>query len=142
MKIQKQSCFQAAQVYLRRDWSVLALCPPHHQGVPDYHRCYCRQSGKRPLGRWKEWQTSLPTLDEIVEQWEMVPLANVGVVLGPVSGIIGIDIDGAEGDRILEEVVSCEPTAHRSVQKVFLPPPQHPLEWLWEPPAAAWLVVG
>jgi putative DNA primase/helicase len=101
-----QPCLDAALAYLRRDWSVVALCPPGHQGVPDYHRCYCRQPGKRPLGRWKEWQTRLPTVDELVEQWEMVPLANVGVVLGPVSGIIGIDIDGAEGERILEEVVS------------------------------------
>jgi hypothetical protein len=36
----------------------------------------------------------------------------------------------------------CEPTAHRSVRKVFLPPPHHRAECLWEPPAAAWLDVG
>src|SRR5262245_20629274 len=36
----------------------------------------------------------------------------------------------------------CEPTAHRSVRKVLLPPPHHRGEWLGAPPAAAWLDVG
>ena len=36
----------------------------------------------------------------------------------------------------------CEPTAHRFVSKVFLPPPHYPLEGRREPTAAAWLDVG
>jgi hypothetical protein len=36
----------------------------------------------------------------------------------------------------------CEPTAHRFLLKVFLPPPHHPPEGLREPTAAAWLGGG
>jgi hypothetical protein len=98
------TCLDAALAYLERDWSALAVCPPDHQGVPDFHRDSCRQPGKRPLGRWKAWQYRLPTLEELVAQWEAVPQANVAVALGTVSGLVGIDVDGSEGERILEEV--------------------------------------
>jgi hypothetical protein len=79
---------KAALAYLDRDWAALALCPPGHEGVPDHHVRSCRQPGKRPLGRWKAWQGRLPTLEEVAAQWELVPRANVGVVLGAVSGLV------------------------------------------------------
>jgi hypothetical protein len=56
------------------------------------------------VGPWKQWQARLPTLDEVVSQWEVVPSANVGIVLGPVSGLVGVDVDGEEGERILGEL--------------------------------------
>jgi hypothetical protein len=95
MTTKRCPCFDAALAYLTHDWSVPALCGPGHQNVPDYHRCYCRQPGKGPLGRWKAWQTRLQTLEEVMEQWDLVPQANVGVVLGQVSGLGGSDIDGS-----------------------------------------------
>jgi hypothetical protein len=97
-------CLKAALGYLGRGWAALAVCPPDHQDVPPFHRATCKKPGKRPLGPWKTWQTRLPTLDEVVAQWELVPAANVGIVLGPVSGLVGVDVDGEEGERILEEV--------------------------------------
>jgi hypothetical protein len=97
-------CLRAALSYLGRGWAALAVCPPDHRGVPPFHRATCSKPGKRPLGRWKQWQARLPTLDEVVGQWELVPEANVGVVLGPVSGLVGVDVDGEEGKRILGEV--------------------------------------
>src|SRR4051794_37669829 len=39
-------------------------------------------------------------------------------------------------------ISSCEPTAHRGVRKVVLPPPSCRAEWLRAPPAAAWSGVG
>jgi hypothetical protein len=95
--------FRAALSYLDRGWAALALCPPGHQDVTDFHRATCEHPGKRPLGRWKVWQTRLPTLEEIAAQWEIVPRANVGVVTGQVSGLVGIDVDGEEGQKLLEE---------------------------------------
>jgi hypothetical protein len=71
--------------------------------VPTFHRATCSKPGKRPLGPWKAGQTRLPTLDEVVAQWERVPAANVSVVLGPVSGLVGVDVDGEEGEHILQE---------------------------------------
>jgi hypothetical protein len=96
-------CLKAALAYLGRGWAALAVCPPDHQDVPPFHRATCSKPGKRPLGPWKAWQTRLPTLDEVVGQWELVPAANVGVVLGAVSGLVGVDVDGEEGERILGE---------------------------------------
>jgi hypothetical protein len=56
------------------------------------------------LGRWKAWQARLPAMEEVAEQWEAVPRANVGVVLGAVSGLVGVDADGPEGGpRLLQE---------------------------------------
>jgi hypothetical protein len=40
------------------------------------------------------------------------------------------------------ELAWCDPTAHRLVRRVVLPPPHHPRECLWEPPEAAGLGVG
>src|SRR5262249_15944581 len=70
--------------------------------VPDFHRQFCRQPGKRPLGRWKAWQARMPTLEEVVAQWELVPRANVGVVLGPVSGLVGVGVGGPDGGQPLQ----------------------------------------
>jgi hypothetical protein len=98
------ACFRAAMTYLGRDWAALALCPPHHRGVPEYHRRTCGGAGKRPLGRWKAWQYRLPTVEEVGAQWEAVPHANVGIVLGPVSGLVGIDVDGEDGEELLREI--------------------------------------
>jgi hypothetical protein len=97
-------CLKAALGYLGRGWAALAVCPPDHHDVPAFHRATCSKPGKRPLGPWKTWQTRLPTRDELTAQWELVPAANVGVVLGPVSGLVGVDVDGGEGERILGEL--------------------------------------
>ena len=97
-------CLKAALAYLGRGWAALAVCPPDHHDVPAFHRATCSKPGKRPLGPWKTWQTRLPTRDELTAQWELVPAANVGVVLGPVSGLVGVDVDGEEGERILGEL--------------------------------------
>jgi hypothetical protein len=97
-------CLKAALGYLGRGWAALAVCPPDHKDVPPFHRAACSKPGKRPLGPWKTWQTRLPTLDEVVGQWELVPAANVGIALGPVSGLVGVDVDGEEGERILREL--------------------------------------
>ena len=102
--MRKDACFRSALSYLDRGWASLALCPPRHQDVTDYHTSTCTNPGKRPLGRWKAWQFRLPTLEELAAQFELVPRANVGVVMGQVSGLVGIDVDGQEGLRLLQEV--------------------------------------
>jgi hypothetical protein len=96
-------CLRAALGYLGRGWAALAVCPPDHRDLPPFHRATCSKPGKRPIGPWKAWQTRLPTLDELTAQWELVPAANVGIVLGPASGLVGVDVDGEEGEHILEE---------------------------------------
>jgi len=55
-------------------------------------------------------------------------------------GTTSYDYDPADRvTAIIASITMCEPTAHRFVWRVFLPPPDHPPECLREPTAAAWL---
>jgi putative DNA primase/helicase len=98
----KPECLPAALDYLQSGWSVLANCPHDHVGV-DWVSKGCGSPGKRPWHRWKEFQERLPTEDEIRNFWRRLPSSNVGVALGPVSGIVRLDVDGPGGEKLLEE---------------------------------------
>jgi hypothetical protein len=94
----------AALAYLRRGWSVVPVCPPDHVGVGRWHARRCASPGKAPLVAWAAFQERPPSEALIEAWWAAWPNANVGLVLGPASGLVGIDIDGPEGGRILEQV--------------------------------------
>lgn len=98
--------------YLSLGWAVLPLCPPDHVGTGKAHRG-CGSPGKRPFfpdrppaasGEWKEYQDRLPTADEVRGWWKAHPRLNVGVALGPVSGIVAIDIDDDDGEVLLQDL--------------------------------------
>jgi hypothetical protein len=102
----------AALAYAARGWSVLSLCPPNHQGVGRSHRGCC-SPGKRPFfptaaepasGEWKEYQARRAKPDEIRAWFDRNPRINVGVALGPVSELVGIDVDDEDGDTLLAEL--------------------------------------
>lgn len=99
-------CLAAALDYLERGWSVLPLCPPDHQGVSGQHEQICRHPGKVPLGSWKEYTQRLPRPAELKLWWNRWRNANVGLALGPVSGLVGLDLDGSAGEAILENLLS------------------------------------
>lgn len=98
------ACLQAALAYLARGWSAIALCPPNHSGVGDKHRAQCDNPGKVPVVPWEEYQRRLPTEAELRAWWRRNPLCNVGVILGQVSGIVGLDVDGPDADAMLLEI--------------------------------------
>ncbi len=56
--------------------------------------------GKRPLIDWAEHQRSRATGDEINDWWHRWPRAGVGIVTGPISGIVVIDIDPRHGGDV------------------------------------------
>jgi hypothetical protein len=100
-------CLAAALDYLARGWPALGLCPPDHVGVGKEHAAGCDHPGKRPLpdfGRWKEWQDALPPAERVRGWWRNHPQMNVGVALGPLSGLVGIDPDGPAGEAKLAEL--------------------------------------
>src|SRR5436309_1381714 len=99
-------CLIAALEYLRRGWSVLPLCPPEHQGVTGQHEQDCRRPGKQPICDWKAYQERLPRESELKLWWNRNPHCNVGVVLGKVSRLVGLDIDGPEAEEMLRELAS------------------------------------
>jgi hypothetical protein len=97
-------CLAAALEYRELGWCPLVVCPPDHVGVGRGHGKNCKSPGKAPWGEWREFQTRLPTESELRAKWHDLPNANVGLALGPVSGFIAIDIDGAGGEQALQRV--------------------------------------
>jgi hypothetical protein len=99
-----QECLHAALDYLARCWSALAICTPDHVGVGKTHAKHCASPGKAPWGPWKEYQERRASEQELRAKWKANPLLNVGMALGPVSGLIRADVDGEEGEQFLAEM--------------------------------------
>jgi Bifunctional DNA primase/polymerase, N-terminal len=69
--------------------------------VGETHAQKCKHLGKAPCGSWKEFQTRLPTEAELRRKWEDNPQLNVGMTLGGVTGLVGLDVDEAGGEELL-----------------------------------------
>jgi len=94
-------CLAAALEYVQRGWSALPVCPSDHQGVSGAHEQQCRRPGKEPLCDWRAYQQRLPRAGELRLWWARHPGAGVGLALGTVSGLVGIDVDGSAGEQEL-----------------------------------------
>lgn len=98
------ACLEAAlQVYLPHGFSVTCCCDPDHVGVYKKHGKECHHPGKAPMHEWTVRQKKLPTPAEVETYWHDYPIGNVGCVLGQVSGLIRVDVDGAPGEAALQE---------------------------------------
>lgn len=100
-------CLLAALDYLARGWSPLLLCPPDeadHTTLGPAHQKLCTSRGKQPIGGWKQYQEKPATEKELRARWQQYPAANVGVALGPVSQLVGLDIDGEAGEKLLDKI--------------------------------------
>lgn len=93
-----------AAIAYRRDfgWCTIALCPPSHAGCSVNHIASCRTPGKRPWPKWKGYQDELISVDDLDHQFGQIPDSNVGLILGPVSGLVRIDVDGDHGRELLK----------------------------------------
>ena len=72
---------------------------------------------KRPLVKWKEFQDRLPSFPEIMG-WFLHPRwqdPGIGLVLGPISGVFAIDVDGTEAHQVLQERSTVQPFVVRSI---------------------------
>jgi hypothetical protein len=102
-------CLAAAHEYLQRGWSPLALCPADHAGVDAAHERTCMTPGSVPLWPWSEYQQRLPTERVLSIYWNRNPLANVGIALGPVSGLMAVVFDGPAGEALRRRLESAFP---------------------------------
>ena len=109
----ERPCLDAALEYRARGWSVMPLCPPDHHRCSETHVHSCAAPGKRPLCNWRELQARLPRESELILWWTRWPTANVALILGSLSRLVGFDIDGPESEDLLLERfpgVAWEPT--------------------------------
>jgi hypothetical protein len=98
------ACLDAAlTVYRPRGLVPTCCCDPNHIGVGKKHAQSCTNPGKAPMHKWKAWQTRIPTREEVQALWRDYPLGNVGALLGQVSGLVRVDVDGREGEALLQQ---------------------------------------
>jgi hypothetical protein len=78
-----------AVAYRKLGWCVIPL-------VPGSRASY--------LHKWTPYQTALPTINQIRAWWRMWPDASIGIVLGPISGLLVIDTDSEEADELFRKL--------------------------------------
>src|SRR6516162_6323142 len=102
-------CLAAAIGYLKLGWSVIPLCTHDHAGVPGLHQKECTTPGKAPLWPWKQYQEKAMNASALRLLWSRCPTCNVGIVMGPVSNLIGFDVDGPAGMKFLDDLTADNP---------------------------------
>lgn len=99
------SCREAAREYLKFGWSALPFCSPDHLGCGRNHGKRCQSPGKTPLlgdwDRWKIYQSQRIPGWLLDREFQNHSNANIGIVLGEISGLVGIDVDGPGGRDLL-----------------------------------------
>ncbi len=93
------ACLAVALDLVARGMAPTCCCDPEHISVGRTHGQQCTSPGKSPMHPWKAWQTRLPTEAEARAWWQRHPIGNVGLVLGQISGVVRVDVDGAPAPR-------------------------------------------
>jgi putative DNA primase/helicase len=93
-----------ALYYVSIGLPIIPICSPKHQGMAEVHRAKCHSWGKAPI--LPDWTSRTATSKEEIISWfqdakKTGANINIGIPLGVQSGIIGIDIDGREGEVVL-----------------------------------------
>jgi hypothetical protein len=109
----------AATDYARRHWRVIPLHHVREAGEQPVCGCFrrgeCHTPGKHPMIKnWRENASSDVGL--VVQWWRAWPRANVGIVMGGLSRLVAVDIDGEAGReslRVLEETHGALPETLR-----------------------------
>lgn len=90
------------------------LAAAQHYLTLGFHPIPCAPRDKRPLVSWKEFQTTMPTPEQLNDWWRRTPDANVALVLG--RGRFAVDLDGGDDAEALlaEAGIALPPEAPRS----------------------------
>ncbi len=101
MKI--NSIKEAFYEYAKMELPVIPLCPFDHSGMSEEHLNRCNNPGKTPL--ILRWVNARVPSEELIDEWLIKwPNCNIGLVLGKVSGLIAIDVDGQYGAETLQKI--------------------------------------
>jgi putative DNA primase/helicase len=95
-----------ALIYTRRaGWPVVPLHPIQNGACACDRGRQCRDAGKHPIGALVWNGVKNATTDEVtIERWfTRCPDANIGIPTGSVSGLIVLDVDNEEGEKLLAQ---------------------------------------
>lgn len=120
---------QTISVYSQLGWKIVRLA-----GIVEPETCTCDKRkdcptpGKHPLA--KAWDGTATDDEETVVDW-LDAGANIGLLLGPKSGVIDVEWDTEEGKRFAEslklgELWTPTYTSGRSTHRLFLWTPEMP----------------
>lgn len=110
------SCLEMALELVRAGKSIIPIQP----------------KGKKPaLPKWEEYQTRIPTEDEVCGWFKRNPKANIALVCGAISNIVAVDVDGEQGQAWFKENMprpNCyQYTSSKSKFHAFYAHPGHPI---------------
>jgi hypothetical protein len=89
--------------------TALALLGRGWSAVPQ------RPGAKKPLVRWKPFQERRPTEEEWTGWSKKWPDAGLALILGPVGGVLVVDVDGPEAHAALTARLGGEPQAPKAL---------------------------
>tara|TARA_R110001592_G_scaffold19250_1_gene79224 strand:- start:5651 stop:7543 length:1893 start_codon:yes stop_codon:yes gene_type:complete len=74
---------ESALEYLDRGWSIIPIKP----------------EAKRPAIKWLDFQSRLPTEDEVTDWWTKFPDYDIAIITGVISGVVVVDCDNEEAEH-------------------------------------------
>lgn len=122
MEQQATKTLAAVLRYADLGWRLIPLHNPADGGCSCSKRRDCPSPGKHP--RHRDWQKEATADEEKLITWfEKWPAANVGLVMGPTSGIIDVEFDSDEGaetaKRLFGECYTPTYKSNRSVHRLL-----------------------
>jgi len=103
------SAHEQAERYRSIGWSIFPIQP----------------LSKRPLISWKEFQDRLPDREEVIEWYTRWPDAGIAVALGPVSGIVVVDVDSVAAEQVLIDLLGDRPQTRKAYSGSLQPGKVH-----------------
>ena len=93
------SMLAVARSYLSLGWSIIPQRP----------------GDKKPRVRWKEFQEVRPSDTQISDWWTRYPHDGICGILGPISGIVAVDVDSLEAEKVFFELLGGEPNTRKTL---------------------------
>ncbi len=121
---------ETAKAYAQRGWQVVILHGYRDGNCTCRKKSDCPNPGKHP--RQMAWQRLATTdereLEQLFGKW---PVSNLGIRLGPTSGLVDVEYDDEEGrataDELLADIPTPTFTSSRSTHRLYsFPNSRHP----------------
>lgn len=116
---------EIALSYLKKGWAVIPIKSPSMIKSKMDPKELIRQC-KIPLIPWKEFQSRLPTEQEVTEWFDKWPDANIGIITGKISNLVVFDLDSESAVEYAENEGGFPETVKVKTGKGYHVYMQHP----------------